>query len=85
MQSLVLACGVRHPWAKLFADLSASQQIKKLKEILADLGMKGRTSMEQAKAIREKRELAQELGGSSPFSSLIDGKLTACDRGRPRI
>jgi ribosomal protein S2 len=76
---------VRQPWAKLFADLSASQQIKKLKEILADLGMKGRTSMEQAKAIREKRELAQELGGVFAFSSLIDVKLTACGRGRSRI
>jgi len=37
------------------------QQIKKLKEILTDLGMTGRMSMEQAKAIKEKRELAQEL------------------------
>ncbi len=41
-----------------------SQQIKKLKEMLSDFGMKGRYSMEQAKAIREKRELAQELGKS---------------------
>lgn len=30
--------------------------------MLAELGMKGRMSMEQAKAIRERRELAQELG-----------------------
>jgi hypothetical protein len=41
------------------------QQIKKLKEILADLGMTGRMSMEQAKAIKEKRELAKELGMSN--------------------
>lgn len=71
LKSLVLACGVRHPWAKLFADLSASQQIKKLKEILADLGMKGRTSMEQAKAIREKRELAQELEDVQEFEKKV--------------
>jgi hypothetical protein len=46
----------------VFKDLDTpQQQIKKLKEILADLGMAGRMSMEQAKAIKEKRELAQEL------------------------
>jgi len=46
----------------VFKDLATpQQQIKKLKEILADLGMTGRMSIEQAKAIKEKRELAQEL------------------------
>lgn len=46
----------------MFQDLDTpQQQIKKLKEILTDLGMTGRMSMEQAKAIKEKRELAQEL------------------------
>ena len=41
---------------------SKSDQIRRLKEILADLGMSGRISMEQSKAIKEKREFAQELG-----------------------
>ena len=36
-------------------------QIHRLKQILADLGMKGRLSLEQARSIRSKRELAQEL------------------------
>ena len=40
----------------------AKQQIKRLKEILAEVGMTGRYSMERAKTIREKRELARELG-----------------------
>ncbi len=62
-QSFVLACGVRKVWAKVFQGMDQpSQQIKKLKEILADLGMTSRMSLEQAKAIRAKRELAQELG-----------------------
>lgn len=30
--------------------------------MLADLGMTGRLSMDQAKSIKEKRELASELG-----------------------
>jgi len=50
-------------WSKVFQGLDTPQeQIKKLKEILAELGMTGRMSMEQAKAIKERRELAQELG-----------------------
>ena len=50
------------------------QQIKKLKEILTDLGMTGRMSMEQAKAIKEKRELAQEL---RTLTSLLDSTIFA--------
>lgn len=63
VQSLVVACGTRKVWSKLFQDLDTpQQQIKKLKEMLADLGMTGRLSLEQAKAIKEKRELEKELG-----------------------
>lgn len=49
--------------AKELADCkSESQQISHLKKILTDLGMSGRMSLEQAKVIREKRELRQEIG-----------------------
>ncbi|KAJ8456902.1 hypothetical protein ONZ45_g18535 [Pleurotus djamor] len=69
--SFVVACGVRKVWSKVFADIERpSQQISKLKEILAELGMTGRLSIEKAKAIREKRELAQELGIDSPSVTL---------------
>lgn len=37
-------------------------KIAHLKSMLSDLGMTGRMSIEQAKAIREKRELRQEIG-----------------------
>ena len=42
--------------------MGESDQIRHIKQVLADLGMTGRLSMEKAKTIREKRELAQELG-----------------------
>ncbi|KAF8892185.1 hypothetical protein BD779DRAFT_1798825 [Infundibulicybe gibba] len=62
LKSLVVACGVRKVWSKVFQDIDQpSGQIRKLKEILTDLGMSGRMSIEQAKAIRERRELAQEM------------------------
>ena len=59
---------MRKQWTKEFKDISDDKkaQIQKLKEILSDLGMTGRLSMEKAKAIREKRELARELGQLSP-------------------
>ncbi|KAJ6557336.1 hypothetical protein DFH09DRAFT_543271 [Mycena vulgaris] len=70
LKSLVLACGVRRVWAKVFKDVDQpSQQIRMLKEILADLGMSGRMSLEQAKAIKEKRELAQELEDVQAFAA----------------
>ena len=47
----------------MFADCpTETAQINRLKSILTDLGMKGRMSMDQAKAIRKKRELKAELG-----------------------
>ena len=49
-------------WAKIFKDLDSRQQIAKLKEVLSDLGMTGRLSLEKAKEIKSKREFQQELG-----------------------
>ncbi|KAJ7459713.1 hypothetical protein FB451DRAFT_556732 [Mycena latifolia] len=70
LKSLVLACGVRRVWAKVFKDVDKpSQQIRMLKEMLTELGMSGRMSLEQAKAIKEKRELAQELEDVQAFAA----------------
>ncbi|KAJ7707123.1 hypothetical protein B0H16DRAFT_1633829 [Mycena metata] len=70
LKSLVLACGVRKVWAKVFKDVDTpSQQIRMLKEILTELGMSGRMSLEQAKGIKEKRELAQELEDVQAFAA----------------
>ncbi|KAK0202518.1 hypothetical protein DFS33DRAFT_907216 [Desarmillaria ectypa] len=80
LKSLVLACGVRKPWAKLFEDVDRpSQQIKIIKDILTELGMKGRMSMEQAKAIREKREMEQELADVQSFEKSF---VSRSSRGR---
>jgi len=75
LKSLVLACGVRKVWSKVFQDLdSPNQQIKKLKEILAELGMTGRMGMDQAKTIKQKRELAQELEDVQKFEKTVLGR-----------
>ncbi|KAK2464021.1 hypothetical protein APHAL10511_003965 [Amanita phalloides] len=75
LKSLVVACGVRKVWSKVFEGMDKpSQQIRKLKEILSNLGMKGRFSLEQAKTIREKRELAQELEDVQTFEKTVIGR-----------
>ncbi|KAG8834171.1 hypothetical protein FRC18_002458 [Serendipita sp. 400] len=63
LKALVAACGVRKKWAKEFEGMEdkPKQQLSRLKEILAELGMTGRMSLEKAKSIRAKRELAAEL------------------------
>ncbi|EPT01092.1 hypothetical protein FOMPIDRAFT_1059975 [Fomitopsis schrenkii] len=72
LKSFVVACGVRKQWAKEFKGLDRpSEQLRRLKQILSDLGMTGRMSLEQAKAIRAKRELAQELEDVQNFEKSV--------------
>ncbi|XP_006461761.1 hypothetical protein AGABI2DRAFT_178788, partial [Agaricus bisporus var. bisporus H97] len=72
LKSLILACGVRKVWSKFFKGVdSPLQQIKMLKETLHELGMSGRMSLEQAKAIKAKRELAQELQDVQEFEKAV--------------
>jgi hypothetical protein len=66
IKGLVLACGVRKVWSKVFAGApKPSEQIRILQNMLKELGMTGRMSLEQAKSIKAKREFAQELGTST--------------------
>ncbi|KAF9530323.1 hypothetical protein CPB83DRAFT_174704 [Crepidotus variabilis] len=75
LKGLVFACGQRKAWSKVFQGLDTSQQqIKKLKEMLTDLGMTGRMSMEQARAIKEKREFEQELEDVKAFAKAVEGR-----------
>ncbi|KZP24467.1 hypothetical protein FIBSPDRAFT_735854 [Athelia psychrophila] len=72
LKSYVNACGVRKVWSKEFQDLDQpSQQIKHLKELLDELGMEGRPTLEKAKAIKEQREIAQELKDVQSFEQSI--------------
>ncbi|KAI5122483.1 hypothetical protein M0805_001393 [Coniferiporia weirii] len=91
LKALVVGCGVRKIWSKELKDCETpSSQIAHLRRMLSDLGMKGRFSMEQAKSIKEKRELAKEMddvqefaqkfvGGRSRRSSTAKGKDKTAD------
>lgn len=66
-------------WSKEFKDLDKpSDQIRRLRQILADLGMTGRMSMDQAKVIREKREFAQELGAFAVACPRLQAETIPC-------
>jgi hypothetical protein len=53
---------VRKQWTRELNGLNDSAQIAHIRKILGDLGMVGRLSLDQAREIRARRELAQELG-----------------------
>ncbi|CCO28430.1 hypothetical protein BN14_02425 [Rhizoctonia solani AG-1 IB] len=73
LKSFIVACGVRKVWSKEFKDKpNPSQQIAHLKNILTDLGMGSRPSMEQARAIKIRRELAQELEDVKEFDAVVN-------------
>ncbi|KAF7795002.1 hypothetical protein EIP86_006146 [Pleurotus ostreatoroseus] len=71
LKSFVTACGVRKVWSKELKDMTEREQISRIKQILADLGMTGRLSVEKAKSIRAKRELAQELEDVKQFEKAV--------------
>lgn len=74
LKSLVFACGVRKVWSRELKDIeSHAKQIAHIRGILTDLGMKGRFSLEQARAIKEKRELQQEIGIC--FNSSLESRV----------
>ncbi|KAI9456107.1 hypothetical protein F5148DRAFT_1324351 [Russula earlei] len=75
LKSLVVACGVRKQWARELDGLNANAQITYIRKILRDLGMVGRLSLEQAREIRARRELAQELDDVQKFErAIVSGK-----------
>ncbi|KAJ3893438.1 hypothetical protein GG344DRAFT_74998 [Lentinula edodes] len=82
LKSLINACGVRKVWSKVFKDISdsPSRQIALLRKMLADLGMTGRLSMDQAKSIKEKRELASELADVQSFEQTIKNQSSRRSR-----
>ncbi|KAJ3044218.1 HIRA-interacting protein 3 [Rhizophlyctis rosea] len=62
LKKYVLACGVRKQWKKEFEGLNGRQRIKKLNDMLAELGIHDRPTLEKCKKVKEKREFEAEVG-----------------------
>jgi hypothetical protein len=62
LQGWLVKCGVRKIWAfELKSYETSKAKIKHLKEMLSDVGMTGRYSLEKASQIKEARELAADI------------------------
>ncbi|KAJ2418978.1 hypothetical protein GGF41_004816 [Coemansia sp. RSA 2531] len=61
LKQYITKCGLRKVWAKELAGLSGAQQIQHLKDMLSELGMEGRPTLEKCKKIKAKRDLLAEL------------------------
>ncbi|OCL03418.1 hypothetical protein AOQ84DRAFT_149310 [Glonium stellatum] len=62
LQGWLVKCGIRKLWHKELASYDTSRaKIDHLKDMLKDVGMDGRYSVEKANKIKEQRELAAEL------------------------
>ncbi|KAL9067321.1 MAG: hypothetical protein Q9157_006848 [Trypethelium eluteriae] len=62
LQSWLIKCGIRKMWHRELAPYSTpSAKVTHLKKMLKDAGMDGRFSVEKARAIKERRELEQDL------------------------
>lgn len=73
LKSYVFKCGVRKVWKKELEGLSESQSIAKIQSILRELGIEGKPSLEQCKAIKAKREFEAEMR-EIDASNIIEGK-----------
>ncbi|KAJ2254790.1 hypothetical protein GGI13_001963 [Coemansia sp. RSA 455] len=61
LKQYITKCGLRKVWAKELAGLSGAQQIQHLKDMLSELGMEGRPTLEKCKKLKAKRDLLAEL------------------------
>ena len=62
LQGWLVKCGMRKMWYKELAPYDSSKaKIRHLKDMLAEVGMTGRYSLEKATQVREARELKSEL------------------------
>ncbi|KAL9114647.1 MAG: hypothetical protein Q9227_001325 [Pyrenula ochraceoflavens] len=62
LQGWLVKCGIRKLWGKELKPYETSKaKIKHLRQMLEDAGMKGRFSMEKAREIKERRELAADI------------------------
>lgn len=62
LQGWLIKCGIRKMWHKELAPYETSKaKIRHLKDLLKDVGMDGRYSVEKARQIKEQRELAADL------------------------
>ncbi|KAJ1938385.1 hypothetical protein FBU59_004457 [Linderina macrospora] len=77
LKSYIGKCGVRKVWVKELSGMNGAQQVRHLKELLAELGMEGRPTLEKCKKIKEKREMQAELAAMDSHNIIDEEKELA--------
>jgi hypothetical protein len=68
LQGWLVKCGIRKLWGKELKPFTTSKEkIRHLKDMLSDAGMEGRYSVEKARGVKERRELAADLEAVQEF------------------
>lgn len=84
LQGWLVKCGIRKLWGKELKPYETPKaKIKHLKQMLADVGMTGRYSIEKANQIKEARELAADIEAVQEGAERWGADEEAKNQGRP--
>ncbi|TPX40502.1 hypothetical protein SeMB42_g05814 [Synchytrium endobioticum] len=72
LKKYVIACGFKKRWAKEFEGLTGKERVGRLEEMLKDMGVVGRATMEQCKKVKARREYEEEQKSLNPECILPD-------------
>ena len=85
LQSWLVKCGIRKQWYRELDPYDTHKaKVRHLREMLADVGMIGRFSVERATQIREERELKADLEAVQAGSKMWGKAESEEETGRPR-
>jgi hypothetical protein len=90
LQGWLVKCGIRKLWGKELKPFETpKEKIRHLKGMLSEVGMDGRYSVEKARSIKERRELAADLEAVQEFGKRWgddedEGKTKGALRRRPQ-
>lgn len=74
LKGYIVKCGVRKRWKKELEGLNETQSVLRLEQILRELGMEGRPTLEKCKDIKARKEFEEEMKALDP-SNVIDTRL----------
>ncbi|KAI9197428.1 uncharacterized protein BJ171DRAFT_570665 [Polychytrium aggregatum] len=82
LQNYVGKCGVKKFWAREYAGMNGAERIRRLKEILKELGIEGRPTLSQCEKIKKKIEWQKEQE-SLDLSNIIESGTRTRARRQP--
>lgn len=85
LKSYVFKCGVYKVWKRELDGLSDQQAIARLRQILRDLGVEGRPSLEKCREIKARREYEAEIRETVDPRNMLASRLRSRSTASPRM